>query len=231
MAKWLKENSIGASSLWPIEYRRIFNLDTRHIEEFFCAKLKRNVPCKYRKLIVKLVPEEKFKQLGHAEFEHDGMGVVGEANVVYDLREYLTVGRKERDEIAYSLLKNSIDRWPSDFGLKTPLLQTFLEEFKDNGYQHIIESKRRVVNTSKTHGARYKIAMDANSAKIYFCLSGKKGEPEQEQLMYECFEFKAYWLMNCKYKMSFINDNVVRFTCDMRRFKPLDFDFSEIQLG
>ncbi|MBF7073964.1 hypothetical protein ISG33_11190 [Glaciecola sp. MH2013] len=208
MAKYLQQCDLGASNLYEHNDMFRFNIEARPIVESLNKQLKRNVLCKFGKLVIKIVP------LSHsttAYFADDGDVCV--KNVPYDIKRYIDATPAKKHEIMFELLKDLFDNPGPDVELDSTLLHEFLNDFKAAGYKYMFETKKRVVNSSKTKGARLLLEYDLTALNVYALISGKKASPTEKLLMgsYPNTSVDALYVTRHKNVLQFIDDNTLGF--------------------
>lgn len=208
MAKYLQQCDLGACNLFEQKDKFRFNIEARPIIEALNKRLKRNVPCRFGKLVVDIIPPE------HSDtpyFADDGDVCV--KDVPFDIATYIKAEPAQKHEIMFELLKDLFDNPSPDAELDATLLYGFLDDFKAANCKYIIETKKRVMNNSKTRGVRLLLEYDLIALNVYALVSGKKASPTEKLLMgsYPNTSVDALYVTRHKNVLQFIDNNTLGF--------------------
>jgi hypothetical protein len=207
MGKFLQVYTIEASNKFKHDDMLTFNIETNYIEEALNAKIKRNIPSCFGKIIVEVLPHDFL----NAPFFEDN-GDICKKSTPINMPEYLSADRDKKNEIVYRILTESFRHSSPKANLDLSLLQDALDEVRNNNFTFTKETKRRVTNRNKTIGARLVMEFDLVSMSVYAMTSGQKAKPEKKQLMYK-FErdIDGLYIFRNKPYLEFIDNNSVGF--------------------
>ncbi len=226
MSKYLSEIELSAANRFGKNKARGFVERTRHfvfaLSPFsrLCPLGKREVRSKFRKIVIKLWPEEWIdnKAMPIGRYGLDDMSSVCVINIPYNIDLFLQAENDDRNRIVYEIIKDVCSDLPDEIGLDGRIVLDQLEKFKNGGFLLEEYSARAVRSPSKKLKARLHYLFDASGIRVE-ALVGLVGKRDEIPVLIGKYNpCECCTIVEVPAKLEFISEDFIEFVPKHSKF-------------
>ena len=226
MGKYLNEVEISPCNFYERSKANKVAEETRGLLYAINSHFKRNVSCRFGKVVIVLWPEGKLSDAPRPipRYEYDTMSNVAMINLEYDIDQYVQAPNiSDRNLLMYDILKEVFSALPEEFGLDGCVVIKVLDEVREAGFVFTKLAGRKVRSPSKKVGAILRYVFDYTGQHISALITTKdeSGEIEIPIASYTIYEYAN--ILSAPAKLVFIDENTLE-------FQPKDCHYQKVRV-